>query len=242
MSTIVISTHEWDAERLSYFEVAPDHGGVEPECIVLMHGGGRGDSKEPSLALAEDLAAHGYRVLGFDFMGSGQSSGEWSELTLDRRRDQAASLIESCLPERSPLVLVGFSMSGQTAADLVSLFGERVTRLVLCAPGIYSPTLRDVPFGDESFKGLVFDKPELWPDSPALDVLATFEGRILRVLPERDEEVPPGMADLIDKTLAANPAAVTLLLEGAGHLLDLWLAQHPRDRQAVISGLRDPLP
>ena len=242
MPQIARSTHEWDAERLSYFEVSPDQGGAEPECIVLMHGGGRGDSKEPSLPLAEDLAANGYRVLGLDFMGSGQSSGEWSELTLDRRRDQAASLIEARLPAQTPLILVGFSMSGQTAADLVSRFGERVTHLVLCAPGIYSRILRTVPFGDESFKSLVFDKPELWADSPALDVLATFNGRILLVLPEHDAEVPPRMADLIAKSLSANPAVTTLLLEGAEHLLDFWLAQHPMDRQAVIRDLRAPLP
>src|SRR3954451_13040309 len=98
-----------------------------------MHGGGSADSNEPSLPLAEDLAARGFRVLGLDFTGSGESSGEWSELTLDRRRDQAASLIEGCLPAQAPLILVGFSMSGQTAADLVSRFGERVTRLVLYA-------------------------------------------------------------------------------------------------------------
>lgn len=70
MPMIVRSAHEWDGERLSYFDVAPDHGEVEPECVVLMHGGGRGDSKEPSLPLAEGLTEHGYRVLGFDFTTS----------------------------------------------------------------------------------------------------------------------------------------------------------------------------
>ncbi|MFC9844444.1 hypothetical protein ACFWFF_19195 [Streptomyces sp. NPDC060223] len=36
-------------------------------------------------------------------------------------------------------------MSAQAAADLVSHFGERVTHLVLCAPGIYSRILRRGP-------------------------------------------------------------------------------------------------
>ncbi|MEV5785010.1 alpha/beta fold hydrolase [Streptomyces sp. NPDC052287] len=242
MVTIVRSTHAWDAERLSFFEVMPDQGEVEQECIVLMHGGGSGDNKEPSLPLAEDLAARGYRVLALDFTGSGESSGEWSKLTLDRRRDQAASLIQGCLPAQAPLILIGFSMSGQTAADLASRFGERVTRLVLCAPGVYSRTLRDTAFGDKSFPILAFHLPELWADSPALDVLATFGGRTLLVLPEYEEEVPPGMAGLIEKSLRANPRVTTLRLEGAGHLLDQWLASHPMDRQAVISGFCDRLP
>lgn len=242
MVTIVRSVHAWDAEALSFFEVTPDQGAVQRECIVLMHGGGGGDNKEPSLPLAEDLAVRGYRVLGLDFTGSGESSGEWSKLTLDCRCDQAASLIEGCLPAEAPLILLGFSMSGQTAADLASRFGERVTRLVLFAPGIYSRTLRNTPFGDESFPILAFRVPELWADSPALDVLATFGGRTLLVLPECDEEVPPGMAALIEESLRGSPRVTTLLIEGAGHLLDQWLASHPMDRQAVISRFCDRLP
>ncbi|MDH6580255.1 alpha/beta fold hydrolase [Kitasatospora sp. MAP5-34] len=242
MATIARSTHEWATERLSCYEVTPSQEVAEQECIVLMHGGGRGDSKEPSLPLAVDLAAQGYRVLGLDFTGSGESSGQWSELTLNRRRDQAASLIESRLPAHAPLILVGFSMSGQTAADLISRFDERVECLALCAPGIYSRTLRDVPFGDESFGDLVFHRPELWPDSPALDTLAAFRGRIVLVLPEHDEMVPPGMAALVEENLRANPRSATLVLDGAGHLLDQWLAEHPKDRKRVIKSLLSPPP
>ncbi|WP_405783526.1 alpha/beta fold hydrolase [Streptomyces sp. NBC_00859] len=132
-------------------------------------------------------------------------------------------------------------MSGQTAVDLVSRFGDRVTHLVLCAPGIYSATLRDIPFGDSSFKSLAFETPHIWQDSPALDVLAVFKGRILLVLPGHDEEVPAGMADLIERTLRANPATRTLLLAEAGHLLDSWIARHPVDRQAVTDALCGPL-
>ncbi|RPE37180.1 alpha/beta hydrolase [Kitasatospora cineracea] len=177
MARTVRSVHEWAGERLSYYEVTPNGGISQQEWVILMHGGGPRDSKEPSLPLAEDLAALGYHVLGFDFTGSGGSSGAWPELTLDRRRDQAASIIGSRAPAQSPLILVGFSMSGQTAADLVEQFGDRMRRLALCAPGVHSRTLRDTPFGDDSLIELAFNKPELWSDSPALDVLAPFPGR-----------------------------------------------------------------
>ncbi|WP_162871665.1 hypothetical protein [Kitasatospora cineracea] len=45
------------------------------------------------------------------------------------------------------------------------------------------------------------------------------------------------MADLIERTVRANPRSATRVLDGAGHLLDQWLAGHPRDRQFVIKEL-----
>ncbi|WP_405753892.1 alpha/beta hydrolase [Streptomyces sp. NBC_01411] len=237
MARIVRSVHLWGREKLSCFEVTPDGSATERERVVLLHGGGPADSKEPSLALAEDFAALGFHVIGLDFMGSGRSSGPWSEMTLNRRQDQAASLIDARVPAGSPLILIGFSMSGQTAADLVGRFGDRVQRIALCAPGVYARTVRDTPFGDDAFSDLVFNRPELWPDSPALEVLATFHGRTLLVLPGHDEAVPPGMAGLIERSVRSNPRSSTLVIDGAGHLLDHWLAGHPEDRKSVTDGL-----
>ncbi|MFF3002189.1 alpha/beta fold hydrolase [Kitasatospora sp. NPDC057940] len=237
VAEVIRSVHEWTAERLSYYEVAPERGITQQARVIVMHGGGPRDSKEPSLPLAQDLAALGYHVLGFDFTGSGDSSGAWPELTLDRRRDQAVSLVDDRVPAQCPLILVGFSMSGQTAADLVEHYGERVSHLALCAPGVYSRTLRETPFGDDTFINLAFTKPELWPGSPALDVLAAFPGRTLLVLPEHEEQVPPGMADLIERTVRTNPRSAIQVLDGAGHLLDRWLAEHPQDRRSVIKNL-----
>ncbi len=227
--------HQWQAERLSYFEAVPD--GVELGCVVVMHGGGPGDNKGRNVSLAQDLVGYGYRVLGLDFTGSGESSGEWSDLTLNRRRDQAASLIQARVPESSSLVLIGFSMSGQTAADLVEVFGERVSHLAVCAPGVYPHDLRDTPFGDGSFTSRAFTEPDRWPTSRALNVFATFPGRTLLVLPEHDETIPPGMATLIARNLQANPRSDTLTIPGAGHLLDQWFEQHQHDRTALIEAL-----
>ncbi len=81
MALTVGLEHEWQADRLSYFEAVPD--GEELGCVVVMHGGGPGDNKGRNLSLAQDLVGYGYRVLGLDFTGSGESAGEWSDLTLN---------------------------------------------------------------------------------------------------------------------------------------------------------------
>ncbi|MFD0633967.1 hypothetical protein [Catenulispora yoronensis] len=54
-----------------------------------------------------------------------RSSGTFADLTLARRRDQAAALIEACVPPRDSVALVGFSMSGQTAADVIVVAGAQ---------------------------------------------------------------------------------------------------------------------
>jgi pimeloyl-ACP methyl ester carboxylesterase len=71
----------------------------------------------------DDFAARGCRALAFDFSGHGESSGELRELSLARRLRQAGAVIDRHVPPGDGLILVGFSMSGQTVADLVARYG-----------------------------------------------------------------------------------------------------------------------
>jgi pimeloyl-ACP methyl ester carboxylesterase len=144
--------------------------------------------------------------------------------------------IEACVPPQCPVALVGFSMSGQTSADLIEIFGERITAIALGAPAIYPRALRDVPFGDPSFLQLLSD-PQAWPDSPALMVLSSFRGRALLLLPEHDHQVPASMTSLIEQSMRDNPRCTKQLIPGAGHGLDQWLDQHPEARRTLTTAL-----
>ncbi|MFJ3301894.1 alpha/beta fold hydrolase [Streptomyces sp. NPDC086549] len=63
------------------------------------------------------------RGLAFDFSGHGESTVALRELGLRRRFEQAVSVIDARAPAGEPLVLVGFSMSGQTATDPAAVDG-----------------------------------------------------------------------------------------------------------------------
>jgi alpha-beta hydrolase superfamily lysophospholipase len=66
MSELTPFTHVVDGERLSGL-----HGGADEPAkatVVLLHGAGNG-GKERLLPLLEEFAAHGCRVLAFDFSG-----------------------------------------------------------------------------------------------------------------------------------------------------------------------------
>ena len=195
-------------------------------------GVGRGSGLERNLPLAHDFASRGHVALALDFSGHGESSGSLPELSLRRRRDQAAAVIAAALPADLPLVLVGFSMSGQTVADLVEQVSHRVTAVVTCAPGVYGKDAWDVPFGG-GFTELI-RTPESWRDSVAFDVYAQFTGRAVLVLPEEDDVIPADVTAGIESALATSSRLTVLRLTGAGHQLGIWLAEQPKHRQLVV--------
>lgn len=120
MSELVPFTHTIGGERLSGLSTGA--GERARATAVLLHGAGRG-GKERLVPLLTEFAAHGCHALAFDFSGHGESTGLLRELSLRRRFEQAVSVIDAHVRGDGPLILVGFSMSGQTVADLVRHYG-----------------------------------------------------------------------------------------------------------------------
>ncbi|MGW7497888.1 alpha/beta fold hydrolase [Streptomyces luteogriseus] len=239
MSELIPFTHVVGGERLSGLSC----GGADPAraTVVLLHGAGNG-TKERLVPLLAEFAAHGCHALAFDFSGHGESTGRLRELSLRRRFDQAVSVIDARARVDGPLVLVGFSMSGQTVADLVGHYGERVAALGLCAPAVYAGEAWDVPFGagDGPFSEII-RRPGSWRGTPALDVLRGFEGRAVLAVPDTDEVIPPAVTEALSEALARRAQFTHWELPGAGHRLGLWFRDHPGDRRefvtAVLTGL-----
>ncbi|MFG2724950.1 alpha/beta fold hydrolase [Streptomyces canus] len=204
---------------------------------VLLHGAGRG-SKERLLPLLDEFVAHGCRALAFDFSGHGESSGELGELSLRRRFEQAVAVIDAHAPADEPLVLVGFSMSGQTVADLARYYGERVDALGLCAPAVYAAEAWDVPFGhgDGRFSGII-RRPDSWRRSPALEVLRAYEGRAVLAVPGTDAVIPPEVTEAVEEALAFRAQLTRLELPQADHQLGMWLRDHTDDRRELVTAL-----
>lgn len=118
-------------------------------CAVILHGftGNRGGDHRLLPLLSRFLAARGVASLRFDFRGSGESEGDFSEMTVAREVEdvEAAFAYVRGLPMLDPerAMLLGFSMGGLVA----SLAAERVRphRLVLWAPALpelWLPLLR----------------------------------------------------------------------------------------------------
>ncbi|MFF5517594.1 alpha/beta fold hydrolase [Streptomyces coeruleorubidus] len=241
MSELIPFTHAVDGERLSGLSGGTGPGEPARATAVLLHGAGNG-SKERLLPLLSEFAAHGCHALAFDFSGHGESTGLLPELSLRRRFEQAVSVIDAHARVDGPLVLVGFSMSGQTVADLVRHYGDRVAALGLCAPAVYAAQAWDVPFGagDGRFSEII-RRPGSWRESPALDVLRGYEGRAVLAVPGTDEVIPSAVTEAVSEALARRAQFTLGELPEAEHRLGLWFRDHPGDVRelvtAVLTGL-----
>lgn len=216
-------TCDIDGERIACRVDEPGGGGGDGPVVVLLHGAGTGTMARFG-TLAEEIAARGRRVVAFDFSGHGESSGTLPELSLERRFRQACGVIDELVGAERPLTLVGFSMSGQTVADLVAHHGERVSALALCAPAVYARAAWPVPFG-AGFTGII-RTPDAWRDSAALETYAAFPGRALLALPAHDAVIPPPVTTAITAALAHRSRLTHHTVTSAPHQLGLWFAQH----------------
>ncbi|WP_326695485.1 alpha/beta fold hydrolase [Streptomyces sp. NBC_01766] len=232
-------THDHDGERLSGV-YGGDRSGVT---AVVLHGAGT-SSTERLLPLVREFVAHGCRGIAFDFSGHGESTGKLSELSLLRRFEQAVAVIDAYAGADGPLVLVGFSMSGQTVADLVRYYGDRVAALGLCAPAVYTAEAWEVPFGDGNGRfSSIIRRPDSWREAPALQVLQAYEGRAVLAVPGTDAVIPPAVTESVQDALTARAQYTRFDLPDAQHQLGMWFRDHGDDRrdfvEAVLTGLDD---
>ena len=227
-------TQEHDGERLHGVYAS---SGTATATAVLLHGAGRG-SKERLLPLLDEFVAHGCHALALDFSGHGESSGALRELSLRRRFEQAVAVIDARVPADGPLVLVGFSMSGQTVADLTRHYGDRVAALGLCAPAVYAAEAWDVPFGDGDGEfSAIIRRPGSWRAAPALDVLRAYEGRAVLAVPGTDTVIPPEVTEAVQDALAFRSQFTRFELPEADHQLGQWLRDHADARRKLVSAL-----
>ncbi|GHE91132.1 alpha/beta fold hydrolase [Streptomyces griseoluteus] len=226
-------TVDCDGERLS--AVRAGDPGAGPTA-VLLHGAGTG-SKERLLPLLPAFAERGCHALAFDFSGHGRSTGHLSDLSLRRRFEQAVAVIDAHAGA-GPLVLAGFSMSGQTVADLVRHYGRRVASVGLCAPGVFAAAAWDEPFGDGTGAFTeILRTPHSWRDSPALPALRAFEGRAVLVTPGTDTVIPAEVTKAIEEALCARGQYFRLELPQAEHQLGLWLRDCPEGGRGLAKEL-----
>jgi hypothetical protein len=116
-----------DGEGVAWRRVA----GAGPTVVWL--GGFKSDmAGTKAQALADWAQAAGRAYLRFDYLGHGESSGDFAAGTITRWREDALAVLDELTTGR--LVLVGSSMGGWLACLAAVARPERVKALVLVAP------------------------------------------------------------------------------------------------------------
>ena len=197
--------------------------------VIMCHGftGHKAETHRLFVDTARDFAGHGLVVLRFDFRGSGDSEGEFHEMTVSREIEDARAALD-CLtarPEIDPVRLgvLGLSLGGCVAACLAGT-DDRLRALVL-----WSATAHPDRIGDRLASGFIAGDVldmEGWPlgrgfldDLPNIQPLkqiANYVGPSLVVHGSSDETVPP--ADASDFRLALGGRCRLHIVEGADHV------------------------
>ena len=186
--------------------------------VIMCHGftGHKAETHRLFVHTARDFCHHGLAVLRFDFRGSGDSAGEFRDMTISREiADAQAGL--GFLSARGEvdgerLGVLGLSMGGCVSACLAGR-DDRVKALVLWAalahPGrIFErllPSFGEVQQvadmnGWDIGRGFLEDARALHP----LKEIRRYQGRALIVHGTRDESVPPSDAEDYHKALTPH--------------------------------------
>jgi len=199
---------------------------------IILHGAGVSNRKR-YYAFADELLRQGIGVVLFDFSGHGESTGGLHDLSLARRQIQACGVIDAFLDKQSTFYLIGFSMSGQTVCDLLSMYGSRVEAILLGCPGIYTKAVHGLVFGDSIFTSTI-RQPASWEASSALAALREFEGRTIIAIGDNDDVIPPGVVTLLSD--AAKHSSV-YKYKDATHQLANWLSKNPDKLRNLVQEL-----
>jgi len=218
-------------------------GGSAPG-VVMCHGltGERMESSFLFVGLSRRLEAAGIASLRFDFYGSGESDGEFHEMTVTGERADASAAIDffRALDEidAARVGLLGLSLGGYVtacvsgsradikAAALWSAAGNTRDRWMARFSEAQRARLQGEGWVDvsglrlsrEFFDDLALNKP--------YDLIARYRGPVLVVHGTKDETVPLAEAQQYVKVLKARragkssqlPAHKKVFIEGAGHV------------------------
>ena len=151
-----------DGERVAWRRV----DGAGPTVVWL--GGFMSDmAGTKAQALADRALANGRAFLRFDYLGHGESSGEFRKGTISRWREDALEAIRELTD--GPLILVGSSMGGWISCLVAAVIPERLHALVLIAPAAdFTEKLMKPGFPPEAFEAIQKDgewiRPSLYDE------------------------------------------------------------------------------
>jgi len=220
----------------------PDRRSFRPPWpgVVLYHGftGGRAEARFLFVGFSRLLARHGVASARFDFMGSGESDGEFQDMTLSGEIADARSVLDWFRGvrgvDRGRVFLLGLSMGGSVAGYVAGERGAEVRGLVLWAPaGEMGERIRErgealkaaaAPAGPSAdlsdFNGLRIGQGFV-PDVLGLRVLersAAYPGPVLVVFGTADPTVPPTVARRYAELYGGRARLVPI--QGAGHVFE----------------------
>ena len=199
------------------------------KAVVLVHGFGV-DKVELGMfgPLAEKLSLSGFVVYRFDFSGSGESKGDYAQVTLSKLCDELSIILEYVREQgHSKIGIVGQSWGTTTTIALA----PTIDALVLMGSFYDSHALFKRRFDEYNPDGVskrvksdgrvILIEPGFWKDFKKYDVLAKMKEVHCPVLFIHGENDKTSLlAEAQELFSVANQPKRMVVLNGAGHSLD----------------------
>jgi pimeloyl-ACP methyl ester carboxylesterase len=205
--------------------------------VLLLHGltGHKAETHRMFVKLARKLAAHGFGVLRFDFRGSGDSAGEFEEMTIRSQVCDAAAAIKFLGRQKrinsKRLAVVGFSLGGAIAAQLVAREPSRIQSLVLLSPVAEGVGILDELATPEAVASLAqtgitdyfgnligVQFIRQFADMKPLRDVTKHRGPVLLLHGDKDETVPVEHIAMYERALRSPKRVLKkIILSGADH-------------------------
>ena len=215
----------------------PDSAAAVPPAVVFYHGftGNRIEAGRLFVKTARHLARRGFASLRFDFRGSGESEGEFRDMTASTEISDGLRAIDALAatgeidPER--IGVVGLSLGGLVGASAAGR-DPRAKSLVLWSAVAEVKELWDEIDAETPFKGLMKSQGFIersglavglgfYNDLANHDPLASVRksrAPVLVVAGGGDQVVPPEHSDrYVAAARAPGRRAEKLVIEGADH-------------------------
>ena len=207
-------------------------GTIPAPGIVMCHGftGHKAETHRLFVTTARDLCAHGLVVLRFDFRGSGDSEGEFRDMTIAREIEDAQAAVRFLSNrvevDAERVGALGLSLGGCVAACLSGR--EKLQALVLWAavarPGrIFErrfPDFGEADWVDMNGWGLGRAFVEGSRDIHPLEEITRHAGPVLIVHGTKDESVPS--SDAQDYCDAVGARGRLVYLEESDHTFSIF--------------------
>lgn len=221
--------HQWigsRGQRLSAMVHVPARLTADTPVIIICHGftGDKVGTNQMNVKLAHELETSGYAVVRFDYLGSGDSDGDFaSDTVVSGWQEDLRNVVGWVRQQKefapNPLVLYGHSLGGLIVLTHKDPAGEISARIVFAPVIDVVGNLRTRLIG-----------PELWQKSFRGETIANFYGKAFSLNPQFVQNLVATHCDpLADAAALETPllvihgtADVAVPIEGSEVLLERY--------------------
>ena len=173
-------THDFGAYA-SEARIVYDQQHHEP-WVISMHGA-KGDFTKNDL-FTLGLRDRGYSVLTMTLSGHSPASGVDPQDTSLGNNMREAEAFYDYLDSHRKKIVIGYSMGGTSALNLLRSHADDIEKLILFYPGVYDAKAYEKHFGTD-FKAAI-SRPYSYKDNDVIVLLRSFPGKVLLICGEYD--------------------------------------------------------